>query len=137
MEVLIFFYFFNFLKSFEIDLILTPELSRDEIKWAKEYKTIFEFASTKLLVTCLEFLLKKTSRRDLWTGRDLGRDLWTRFWALINNPEVPPLKERLAGTPFANLTICHETIKNNFDNWRRYNSYDKCLFLACSGDIVR
>lgn len=37
MELLIFFYFFNFLKSFEIDLILTPELSREEIKWAKEY----------------------------------------------------------------------------------------------------
>ena len=98
---------------------------------AKEYMMIFEYASTKLLVTCLKFFLKRT-RGPYW----INMDLWTRFWALINNPEVPSLKERLAGTPFVNLTICHDTIKTSLDEVK-YNSYEKCLFLACSGVHVR
>ena len=62
------------------------------------------------------------------------------FWALVNNSEdsekVLPLKERLAGTPFANLDMSHHAIKAMLDKVGR-TSYEKCLYLACSKDHVR
>ena len=103
---------------------------------AKNYQQIFEDVSTKLLAKCLKFLLKKTGFR---TG-----DIWTRFWALVNNTGDPEeqlrecvaFHERLAGTPFADLTISHALIKETLDKVGG-NSYDQCLYLACSGDHVR
>ena len=103
---------------------------------AKNYQQIFEDVSTKLLAKCLKFLLKKTGFR---TG-----DIWTRFWALVNNTGDPEeqlrecvaFHERLAGTPFADLTVSHALIKETLDKVGG-NSYDQCLYLACSGDHVR
>ena len=103
---------------------------------AKNYQQIFEDVSIKLLAKCLKFLLKKTGFR---TG-----DIWTRFWALVNNTKDPEeqlrecvaFHERLAGTPFADLTISHALIKETLDKVGG-DSYDQCLYLACSGDHVR
>ena len=100
---------------------------------AKNYQQIFEDVSTKLLAKCLKFLLKKTGFR---TG--------DRFWALVNNTKDPEeqlrecvaFHERLAGTPFADLTISHALIKETLDKVGG-DSYDQCLYLACSGDHVR
>ena len=97
---------------------------------AKNFRGIFEDVSTKLLVKCLKFLLKKTKK---------GGD-WIMFWALVNNTEdseeVVSLKERLAGTPFVNLVFSHHTIKASLDRVGR-TSYEKCLYLACSKVHVR
>ena len=105
---------------------------------AKNYQKlpVFEDISTKLLAKCLKFLLKKTSIR--------AGDIWTRFWALVNNTEEPEeqlrdcvaFQEKLAGTPFADLTISHALIKETLDKMGP-GYYDKCLFLACSGVHVR
>ena len=97
---------------------------------AKNYRKIFEEVSTKMLVKCLKFLVKKN---------EMSGD-WTKFWGLVNttedSEEVLPLKERLAGTPFVNLVISHHTIKASLDRVGN-TSYEKCLYLAFSGVHVR
>ena len=97
---------------------------------AKNHRGIFEDVSTKLLVKCLKFLLAKNKK---------GGD-WSMFWALVNNTEDSEegvsLKERLAGTPFANLRISQHSIKASLDRVGR-TSYEKCLYLACSKVHVR
>ena len=105
---------------------------------AKNYQKLpaFEDVSTKLLAKCLKFLLKKTSIQ--------AGDIWTRFWALVNNTKDPEkelrdcvaFQESLAGTPFAGLTISHALIKETLDKVGG-GSYDQCLYLACSGVHVR
>ena len=63
---------------------------------AREYRRIFEDVSTKLLVRCLKFLLKKM-REVVITKQE--KEVWTRFWALVNS--APALKESLAETPLS------------------------------------
>ena len=118
----------------------TLAISNDNViftaRVAKSYQKIFEDVSTKLLAKCLKFLLKRTSIR--------AGDIWTRFWALVNNTEDPEKQlrdclafhENLAGTPFADLTISHALIKETLDKVGP-DSYDQCLYLACSGVHVR
>ena len=94
---------------------------------AKRYQGMLPFdeISTKMLAKCLKFLLKKKAG-----------DLWAQFWALVNNSEKS-LKERLAGTPFVNLTVpISNPIKHTLDGVGR-TSYENCLYLACSGVHVR
>ena len=106
---------------------------------------IFEDISTRLLVKCLKFLLRKKKK---------GGD-WTMFWDQVNNTEgseeAVPLKARLAGTPFGNLTISHLTIKASLKKVghsadyffpgrtspKFCSYYEKCLYLACSKVHVR
>ena len=97
---------------------------------AMKYKIPFEEISTKMLARCLKFLLQKTKSKA-------AGDLWTQFWALVNNSEET-LKERLAGTPFVSIRddLRNEFLKASLDKVGR-NSYDICLFLACSGVHVR
>ena len=87
--------------------------------------------STKMLARCLKFLLQKTKSKA-------GGDLLTQFWALVNNNPKEPLKERLAGTPFANIHnhLNYEFIKDDLDEVG-HTSFDNCLHLACSGVHVR
>ena len=95
---------------------------------AKKHQGLLPFAetSTKMLTKCLKFLLQKKGKRALVA----------QFWAVVNNSEEA-LKERLAGTPFANLTIpLPSPIKYKLDQVGR-TSYDNCLYLACSGVNVR
>ena len=68
---------------------------------AKEYRMIFEYASTKLLV---KFFLKRT-RGPYW----INMDLWTRFWALINNPEVPLLAQTGPEPKGNRIFICNDS----------------------------
>ena len=71
--------------------------------------------TVRVLAKCLKLLLKKTS---IGAG-----DIWTRFWALVNNTEDPKeqlqgcvaFQERLAGTPSAHLTISHALIKETLE----------------------
>ena len=105
---------------------------------AKNYQKLpaFEDVSTKLLAKCLKFLLKKTSIQ--------AGDIWTRFWALVNNTKDPEkelrdcvaFQESLARTPFADLTISHALIKETLEKMG-HDYYDQCLYLACSGVHVR
>ena len=92
---------------------------------------IFEDISTRLLVKCLKFLLRKKKK---------GGD-WTMFWDQVNNTEgseeAVPLKERLAGTPFGNLAISHLTIKASLKKVGLTSYYEECLYLACSEAHVR
>ena len=94
---------------------------------------IFEDISTRLLVKCLKFLLRKKKK---------GGD-WTMFWDQVNNTEgseeAVPLKERLAGTPFGNLAISHLTIKASLEKvcLSLTSYYEECLYLACSEAHVR
>ena len=92
---------------------------------------IFEDISTRLLVKCLKFLLRKKKK---------GGD-WTMFWDQVNNTEgseeAVPLKERLAGTPFGNLAISHLTIKASLEKVGLTSYYEECLYLACSEAHVR
>ena len=97
---------------------------------AMKYKIPFEDVSNRMLGKCLKFLLQ-------WKRGKAGEDLWTQFWALVNNSEET-LKERLAGTPFVEI---HRDLRNEF-LWASLNgvgptSYDSCLFLASSGIHVR
>ena len=100
---------------------------------ATEYRRIFDEVSIKLLTKCLKILLKQIE----------GGDTWTSFWTLVNNgKEVPPMKERLDGTPFARLNILipdHRMIKHRLDSLDEGGStlYEECLRLACSGVHVR
>ena len=102
---------------------------------ARNYRKVFDDVSTTLLAKCLKFLLKRTSKAG---------DIWTRFWALVNETEDPEeqlreclsFQEKLAGTPFADLTISHALIKETLDKVGP-DSYDQCLYLACSGVHVR
>ena len=102
---------------------------------ASNYRKSFDDVSTTLLAKCLKFLLKKTSK--------VG-DIWTRFWALVNDTEDPEeqfrdclsFQEKLAGTPFTDLTISHTLIKESLDKVG-HGSYEQCLYLACSGVHVR
>ena len=102
---------------------------------ARNYRKVFDDVSTTLLAKCLKFLLKRTSKAG---------DIWTRFWALVNETEDPEeqlreclsFQEKLAGTPFADLTISHSLIKESLDKVGR-GSYEQCLYLACSGVHVR
>ena len=102
---------------------------------AKHYQKTFEDVGTKLLAKCLKLLLRKTSKAG---------DIWIRFWALVNNHEDSEeqlreclsFQEKLAGTPFADLTISHGLIKETLDKVGR-GAYEQCLYLACSGVHVR
>ena len=97
---------------------------------AMKYKIPFEEISTKMLARCLKFLLQKTKSKA-------AGDLWTQFWALVNNSEES-LKKKLAGTPFVSIRddLRNEFLKASLDKVGR-NSYDICLYLACSGVHVR
>ena len=92
---------------------------------------IFEDISTRLLVKCLKFLLRKKKKGGNWT----------MFWDQVNNTEdseeAVPLKERLAGTPFGNLAISHLTIKASLEKVGLTSYYEECLYLTCSGAHVR
>ena len=104
---------------------------------AKSYQHIvtFEEVSIKLLAKCLKFLLKRTGKAG---------DIWTRFWALVNNSENSEVElrqcisfqEKLFGTPFADLTISHSVLRETLDKFET-GTYDECLYLACSGAHVR
>ena len=97
---------------------------------AMKYKIPFEDVSNRMLVKCLKFLLQ-------WKRGKAGEDLWTQFWALVNNSEES-LKKKLAGTPFVSIRddLRNEFLKASLDKVGR-NSYDICLYLACSGVHVR
>ena len=81
-------------------LVITKDNVIFTAQVAKNYQKLpaFEDISTKFLAKCLKFLLKKTSIR--------AGDIWTRFWALVNNTEDPEeqfrtcvaFHESLAGT---------------------------------------
>ena len=102
---------------------------------AKSYQNIvaFEEVSIRLLANCLKFLLKRTDR---------GGDMWTRFWALINNSENSEvelrqcisLQEKLFGTP---ISISHAVLRKTVYQLDNLGTYDECLYLACSGVHVR
>ena len=102
-------------------------------KVARNYRGIFEDISIKLLAKCLKFLLKKTTK----TG-----EIWIRFWAMVNSNEDPEeqlqkfldFQAKLAGTPFAKLTIPETEARAG---GLYACDYDKCLYLACSGVHVR
>ena len=100
----------------------------------------FEEVSTKMLAKCLKFLLQKKRREADIVDQEavqVTRDLWAQFWALVNNSEKS-LRERLTGTPFATQTIpFHNHIQNTLDLRVGRNSYEHCLYLACSGVHVR
>lgn len=91
----------------------------------------FDEISTKILGKCLKFLLQRGAGKG---SREAG-DLWSQFWALVNNSEES-MKERLAGTPFVDLTLYPNVIKHELDRVGR-TSYENCLYLACSGIHVR
>ena len=123
-----FFELLDLAEKYEI-ISMVEELSSDALKTltitkenviftariAKHYQKAFEDVSTKLLVRCLDLLLRRTSKAG---------DIWIRFWALINNHkkedsekqlrECLSLHEKLAGTPFVDLTISHALIKETF-----------------------
>ena len=100
-------------------------------KVARDYRTIFEDVSIRLLAKCLKFLLAKTSRTA---------DIWIRFWALVNRNEDPEeqlqkflaFQAKLKHTPFASFNIA--TAKAGGLYW---HSDEDCLYLACSGAHVR
>ena len=100
---------------------------------AKSYQHIvsFEEVSIKLLAKCLKFLLKRTGKAG---------DIWTRFWALVNNSENSEVELRqcilLFRMPFAKLTISHSVLRETLDKFET-GTYDECLYLACSGAHVR
>ena len=115
-------------------VIKTLPIKEDNVVFAAtvamKYKIPFEDVSNRMLGKCLKFLLQ-------WKRGKAGEDLWTQFWALVNNSEET-LKERLAGTPFVEI---HHDLRNEF-LWASLNgvgptSYDSCLFLASSGVHVR
>ena len=123
----------NFLDTLDIrdnNVIFTARV-------AKSYQHIvsFEEVSIKLLAKCLKFLLKRTGKAG---------DIWTRFWALVNNSENSEVElrrcisfqEKLFGTPFADLTISHSVLRETLDKFET-GTYDECLYLACSGAHVR
>ena len=114
-------YVFDSLTITEENVIFTAKVSKLNQK-------ICEDVSIKMLAKCLRFLLKKKSTS--------AGDTWTRFWALVNNTEEQ-LRESLAGTPFAHLKIAHGLIKETLLEKIGGDSYDSCLYLACSGVDVR
>ena len=99
---------------------------------AMKYKIPFNEISTRMLARCLEFLLQ-------WKRSKAGVDLWTQFWALVNNSEQESLKEKLAGTPFVNIrhNLRHVFFKAMLYMQGGLASYDNCLYLASSGVDVR
>ena len=129
------------------DVLTTLAITDDNLIFAAtvamKYKTPFQKISTK----CLKFLLQRTRSQA-------EEDLWTQFWALVNNSEES-LKERqvklvvkgqhtyhhnhngrLAETPFVNLKIHHDFLKAKLAEMGR-TAYDNCLYMACSGVHVR
>ena len=122
----------SLVKELESNALETLAITNNNVifaaRVARNYRRIFEDISTKMFAKCLKFLFQE-NRRDLIV-----------FWSLVSNSEdsekVVPLKERLAGTPFANLDMSHHDIKAMLDKVGR-TSYEKCLYLACSKDHVR
>ena len=98
---------------------------------AREYRRIFEDVSTKLLVRCLKFLLKKM-REVVITKQE--KEVWTRFWALVNS--TPALKESLAETPVVKLTFWQDNIKTILDRELAIYPLCNCLLLHFSTNIV-
>ena len=99
---------------------------------AKKHQGLLPFdeISTKVLAKCLRFLLQRTRSRK-------AGDLWSQFWAVVNDSKES-LKSRLAGTlPVADLRISFPNpLKYELDQVGR-TSYENCLYLACSGIHVR
>lgn len=112
-------YVFDGLPITEDNVLFTTEVSKLNQKSCED-------VSIKLLAKCLRFLLKKKS----------AGDTWTRFWTLVNNTGEQ-LRESLAGTPFEVLKISHGLIKETLLEKIGDDSYDSCLYLACSGVDVR
>ena len=116
------------------NLAITEENVILTARVAKHFQRTFEQVSTKMLAKCLKFLLKKSSKAG---------DIWNRFWALVNIQDAEEQlreclssQEKLAGTPFADLTISHALLKESLGIFGP-GTYDQCLYLACSGAHVR